>query len=276
MAEVNKKTLFILANYFGEEDLISFICNQLFTQKNIDLHIAIVDNGSRSNLLEEFQKNNEQVYLFSPKENTGYIGAARLVYEDLVQRNKIKFDYYLLSNYDLDLCSPLTLSTLIDFGTQNHLDVWAPQIKNLPDGGYSNPLYRKRISLTHLRRLKLIYSSMLFYIPYQMMHRVKKKFKAKNIQSGSPCCYAIHGSMMVFSNNYFDQGGHFNFSGFLYGEELFFAEECLIRNLKVGFSNEIVITHKEHATTGIWKDNLHRKYLLESIKQITETYFSEK
>ncbi|MEZ4799090.1 MAG: glycosyltransferase [Flavobacteriales bacterium] len=268
-----KKVIITLVNYFGEKELVDFIRSQLLVQKGVDLTIAVVDNGSRCEILQQFAQENPAIRLFQPNKNLGYLGAAFFAYKQLVETERQNFDTFILSNFDLEFPNAHTLEKLVQEAELKKLEVFGPQIINIPDGGKSNPMYEERISLSHLNRLLKVNSSMLLAIPYQLLHRLKKK-KSKTT-SNKTSCYAIHGSMMCFASSFFKKSGTLDYPSFLYGEEIFIAEQCLKQDIKIGFIPSIEIIHKEHITTGSWKTRKHMQFLHDSLSWIKAHYFSQ-
>ncbi|MFM1998901.1 MAG: hypothetical protein RL204_848 [Bacteroidota bacterium] len=269
-----KKVLITLVNYFGETQLVNFIQSQLLKQQGIDLHICIVDNGSKStDLLEEIAQTSSNITLISANENLGYIGAASLSYSHFQANGLYDFDYFILSNYDIIYSSTDAIATLITQGSKNSFAVFGPQIKTIPQGSYSNPMFQTRISKSHLKRLLLVNSWYPFSYAYQLLHNAKKQKKASSSFPSTAACYAIHGSVMVFSNEFFKANNTLDYPSFLYGEEIYIAEQCLQKNLKVGFISEVEVIHDEHITTGKIKNRKHMIYLRDSLRFLNNHFF---
>jgi hypothetical protein len=78
---------------------------------------------------------------------------------------------------------------------------------------------------------------------------------------------------MIFRRAYFDAGATLNFGSFLYGEELFVAEECRRTKQHISFEPSLKMIHREHTTTGIYKNASHMKWLHQSIRFIRDKYY---
>ena len=61
--------------------------------------------------------------------------------------------------------------------------------------------------------------------------------------------YGAHGSFMVFTRRYFEKGAHVNYPRFLFGEEVFVAEQLRKHSLMIESIPEIRVFDKEHAST---------------------------
>ena len=51
---------------------------------------------------------------------------------------------------------------------------------------------------------------------------------------------------MLFASSYFDKGGTLNYPSFLFGEELFVAEQARQLNLTTVFEPSLKIEHQQH------------------------------
>ncbi|MNZ11427.1 hypothetical protein D3C78_282910 [compost metagenome] len=61
--------------------------------------------------------------------------------------------------------------------------------------------------------------------------------------------YGAHGSFMIFSRNYFRLGADVDYPRFLFGEEVFVAEQLRTHNLHIEHLPQLRIFDKEHAST---------------------------
>ena len=268
------KIIITVVNYFGDEALIAFIEKELLSQQDISLTIAIVDNGSDKNLLQAYSEKYSNIVYLKPEVNLGYLGAAYFAYFNLIEKEKRSFNYFILSNFDLTLPHNHALSQLTERAKVNAFSVFGPQIINLPDKGTSNPMYADRLHISHIKRLLFVNSNHLISLGYQFLHRLKKKQSSASMPT-SQACYAIHGSMMCFDAAFFEKGGTLNYPSFLYGEEIFIAEQCLENKISLGFISEVVVEHHEHATTGKWKSRLHMQFLHDSLSWLKNQYFTK-
>jgi GT2 family glycosyltransferase len=269
------KIVVILANYFKESELMAFISSQLLTQKEVDMKVIVVDNGSNNgSLLEAFVREHPTIILIKPSANRGYIGAAADGYT-YCKKNDIEFDYFVLMNFDLMLNDSLLFKNLVVKAKQLGSALSAPQVMDKNSGVKMNPMYRERLPKSHLARLIRTTSFWPVYLAYQILHKIKRKISPKGaspIQSG---CYALHGSFLGFAPSFFEKGGKLNYGSFLYGEEIFIAEQCRKLNLSLNLISEFQIVHDEHSTTGKWKNKAHMLYLHQSLIYLNSTYYNE-
>jgi len=267
------RTAIVLVNYYKEEELIQFVNHFLVPQLTKERKILVVDNGSHGSLLTEEFESNYHVTVLNPKSNLGYFGAARYAYDYLKEKSKIP-DNFIVSNFDLSLDAKIFLDTMEEKVNNISAAVIGPNIKSSLSGAALNPMYRERIGKRKINLLIFITSFYILYFFYQCLHHIKRKlFVAKRPSPNAGYVYSVHGSFMIFKRSYFESGGHLNFSSFLYGEEIFTAEECRRLSLKIYFDNTINVEHSEHTTTGNFKNRQHTKWLNQSLRYLRKAYY---
>lgn len=269
-----KRIAIVLINYFKEEELVSFVRNQLLTQLEVDLYILVVDNGSKNSaLLKELTCN--QVEVIDPQKNLGYFGAASLAFDRYQSANGIP-DYFVVSNFDLSFDPKHFFEKFLTLDEQHHTMVSGPSITSGINGSLLNPMYRNRLSKSRINRLRLVTSFYPFFFVYQLLHYLKRAVVSTSPlnTSGVEEVYAVHGSMMFFSKNFFTSGGNLRFGSFLYGEELFIAEQVFRMNRKAVVYDDLIVEHEEHSTTGRIKGARHMRYLNQSMNYIMREFYS--
>jgi GT2 family glycosyltransferase len=268
------RTSIVLINYFKEEELAAFVDNELAPALTDERLLMIVDNGSSSNLLIEKFGPHPRIDILEPKKNLGYFGAARLAYEHL-QAKQIAFDNFIISNFDLEFKSNNFFYHLERVCQENEAAVIGPSITSSLSGAALNPMYAERLPINKLNRLLFVTSFHPFHLCYQWMHHVKRKLSGSTSVEQSPAyVYTIHGSFMILKKAFFEAGGNLNFQSFLYGEELFIAEQCRKKGLKTWFEPSLKVEHREHSTTGNYKDARHMKFLHRSLRYIRDEYYA--
>jgi GT2 family glycosyltransferase len=80
----------------------------------------------------------------------------------------------------------------------------------------------------------------------------KEGHSSRNITGVEPGTriWAGHGSCVVLTPEYFARGGSVAYPFALFGEELWFGNECARLGLTVRYVPDIVLRHEEHAATG--------------------------
>lgn len=270
------KTAIVLINYYKEHELVLFVNRYLLAQLNDTRHVYIVDNGSRSEDLQSAFSDHKHITLLFPNENLGYFGAANFAHKKMRDAG-LNPEFFIISNFDLEFDEQNFLDELERKCSVTDAGVIGPAIRSSLSESELNPIYATRLSTGKISRLLLVTSFYVFFLIYQWLHHVKRRLFSSNtgIPQTSGYVYAVHGSFMIFTPKYFSSGGHLSFGSFLYGEELFVAEECLKSGCRVYFDASIQVKHHEHSTTGVYKSATHMKWLHESIRYIRNTYYGK-
>jgi len=268
------KSLYIVVNYFSEEDVSKFIFTHLAKQTIQNLKIIIVNNGCHNiNILEKIAKRDQRIELLTPQNNLGYFGAAKFAYEHYLKTFPIP-DFTVLSNVDLIFEKENDLVNL--FGKSNSdADVIGPNLLSIIHHSPLNPFFEKRISKLKLKFYASVFKVYPLYIFFQTLSLIPKylmKFRT-TMSNKSRFVYAVHGAIIVFRKSYFEKGGSFNYGCFLFGEELFVAEVARKYSLKVFFNADVKVIHNEHLTTRTYKKRQYVLWRKESLSYILANYF---
>lgn len=269
-----KRVVVVLINYFKEEQLVAFVCKQLLQQKGVVLHVIVVDNGSHKpeklQTLEQFG-----VTVKSPGSNLGYFGAAQCAWVSEATQG-FNPDYFVVSNFDLHFETETFFKNYFEAEERQSSYVSGPAITSELHRSELNPMYRTRLTPARMRRLLWVTSFYPFFFVYQLLHHVKRSLSGSksDVKRGDESTYAIHGSMMFFSKKFFEKGGSLQFNSFLYGEELFVAEQVLKMKNQCVVHHDLRVMHEEHSTTGNIKGRKHMLFLNQSLKYIYKEFYA--
>ncbi len=266
--------LFLLVNYFNEEEVCSFIEKQLKPFENNFIEIVITDNGSRTSLLNEIERKYSNITLVKSGSNLGYFGAANLGLTNYLDRNKEYPQAVIICNTDIRLASDF-FHELQNKLSDTNFDILGPSIHSILYKHDQNPYIINRIKESKLKFFKFISSTYFLYSLFTLYHVAKSKLsgKANAAPNKSMKPYAVHGSFMIFNKFFFEKGGTINYPCVLFGEELFIAEQALKLNLNMLYEPALQIEHNEHSTTGAFKSKEAVAYLHQSYSFLLNTYF---
>lgn len=244
----------------------------------INLNIIVLDNSEYSSnelhvlkqMLAEFE--NVSIELHISSHNLGYFGglqlAQRLSYE-------YESDIVVYSNPDVRFAKDFFEN--LEKISKSSPGVIAPSIISLKDGFDQNPKYIKRLPESKLRRLKNIYSRRVSFRMYMGMallaERILGKKSRRESQSGL-CIYAAHGAAMVFTDLKFFRSLP-SYPCFLFGEELFVAEEAAKRNVPINYRPELRIEDLRSQSISKIPSEKHRQYMRNSIECILSNYYKK-
>ena len=266
--------LFLLVNYFNEEEVCTFIKEQLKPTVNNFIDIVIADNGSKTSLLNEIENKYANVTLIKPGSNLGYFGAANLGLTNYLDRNKEYAQAVIVCNTDIQLANDF-FTILQNKLAESAFDVLGPSIYSTLFKHDQNPYIINRIEKGKLKFFKFVSSAYFLYSLFTVYHVIKNKLvgRANTTQTKALKPYAVHGSFMIFNKTFFQKGGDINYPCILFGEEVFIAEQALKLNLNILYEPSLQVEHNEHATTGIFKSKEAVAYLHQSYIFLLNTYF---
>lgn len=276
---------FISITYNSPSTALAFVQNVLEMAENYSVDIVVVDNsdGDICPKLKAIADNNQYVYYLKSPENLGYFGGADFGYE-WYRSHYREPDWVIVSNVDLTL-PDTSLFDVLTNGDLNGAGVLAPNIKSSLSGKRLNPFFRQRPSAKRIHFYARLSRSWLFFTAYLIVGLLVKKIsnisqwneKRLNLETDIECpeiIYAPHGSMIIFSKQYFKAGFNFSYKPFLFGEEIFVAEAARSNKLPVLYVRNINVIHHEHVSTGMIKSKKMLEYYNKGITYCSETYFS--
>jgi len=132
---------------------------------------------------------------------------------------------------------------------------------------------------------KVIFGNYYLQVCYEVLSFLKNGLKAAgrnrlaNPEGGkqnneAPAIYAPHGSCMIFNRRYFTAGGSFEYSIFLFGEEIFVAETTRKLGLLIVHCPRLWVLDHEHASTGTIRSRKVAGYMKDATDYLVEHYFA--
>ncbi len=277
MAGNKPDILIILINYFNDKEVRSFISEVLKKQKNSNYYVVVVNNGSKDpEFFNEVKNSYGNLSVVNPGINLGYLNGAKAGFDFYVQAYKAIPSFTIVCNTDIEIDDEFFLEKITADKNNSDAGVIGPDIFSSLTKHRQNPMYAERPSQAKIDLWVRVFHSYPMYVSYQLLSYFKRYFLKKESIKHNPDAanvYAVHGSFMIFSSLFFAKGCTLKYPGFLYGEELFIAEQCLKNNVKTYFNPRLKLVHAEHSTSGIIKNRKHVQWLYQSLKFIAEEYF---
>ena len=273
--------LFFVVNYKMDDHLGRFVQSIAAAQAvcqsaNVDVHV--LDNSQKTEhevmqLRSRLGVAGVSVTVHSPGTNDGYFGGLRRA-QSLVPEGT---DCVIYCNPDVLLDPDFLLGLERILGSTG--GVVAPTILSLKDGIDLNPQYRQRLSEGKLRLLQWIYANRLTYVIFNELARAKERFSGwrhRSRQAGftSMPIYAAHGAVIIFTDVEFFRRLP-AFPCFLYGEELFVAEEARKSGVSVVYEPSLRVRDVRHVSISQLPGEFRRSLALKSVTFILNRYYSE-
>lgn len=268
-----KSVLFVCVNYNTNELLNNYIksIDKAKSLLNCPLRIAVLI-GDNSEVFDPVRNNlNKDISVshINNKSNLGYIGGAtRAIKESNIDLNS--YDYVIISNVDLKI-SETFFRKMMNLNIGPEIGWIAPRIFSEKEKKDRNPKIIKRPSVAKMKMTALMYRFPLIYYIYSNTIYKNSDKNSSNFSNNN--IYAGHGSFMIFTNSFIKKNINFSFPGFLFGEEIFFAELIRMSQLKTIYIPKLIVNDIDHASTRKLKKAIFYKMNYQSIKIITEKFF---
>lgn len=263
-----KKIVFLLVNYNNSKETIEFTNKVLLLEEKDSIDICIVNNSNETeyeSLHQEFNSNKAVKIMHSSK-NLGYLNGANYALESL---NKNEYVYYIVCNTDMDFPEKEFIKNLLDFKKPSKTMIIAPKILKTDDNANQNPYYKKKPSKKKFLIWKFFYKNDVSFYMYMKVNQIRKKFNKGlelNGVIGDEVIYAAHGSFMIIHQSFFYNKGTLKYPMFLYGEELYLANQVEKLQGNVFYKDDLLIMHNEHSTTDDINFSRRRLFINQSIK----------
>ena len=267
------KIAVVCVNYFCEGTIATML-RTINMSGDYALSITLVDNSQSMSASPSFAQiaGTPAVTLLDPGGNLGYLGA--FAWAVRTQSLHSTHDMVILANPDLEFSQDF-FATLAATDYDEDIAIIAPDIVNLPSLSRANPAMTRRPTRRRMGLRKVVHSNKQVYAAYDLLHRLKKRLRAQTSapQVEPARIYAPHGALMLFRAGYFEAGGSLDYFSFLFGEELFVAEEARRIGKSVLFDPNLHARHHEHVATGVLGTSNLSKFSHESLARIYDEYF---
>lgn len=270
------KVMLVCVCYNSYEDAKKFLnsLNDAYSEVNsVELFVVFCDNSTK---VEEGFAFSENKYCFDffykKNENLGYFPAVRFVIENF-HMEVTCFDYVVVCNVDLIVDRNFFYNLYMIEGNES-VGVIAPQIFSLRAMADLNPKIINRPPKRKLKFNKVVFKNSFLFCFYSWLSEIKKaKPKNKKNNLKVKYIYAAHGSFFIFTKKYFMKGGFFNYPRFLFGEEIFVAEEMIRLNLLISYEPSLKIYDDEHGSTSRQNKKFISNEHVKSYEYLIDTYF---
>lgn len=263
-----EKLLIICIYYNNKEEIENYLENLKNLTKFYKVEVVIVNNSKEKKI--SIDDKEVKVKVYSPEKNLGYLNGLFYGVEEYKKNNDLP-NWIIFSNTDIEL------KKFRFNGKKYCKDIYcvAPDIYSTSTNLHQNPLYIKRINLKKINRIININKNIVLSLIYKNLFRIKGYFQRKKNRTQSGKIYAAHGAFFILRKEFFVIKRK-KFTGFLYGEEIYIAEEIRRNKKEIYFDKELEILHKEHSTTSLIGVKNKNKFLIDSLKEIKKEYFIEK
>ncbi|MDY4217672.1 MAG: glycosyltransferase family 2 protein [Prevotella sp.] len=249
-----------LENYLASLDVS---CKAV--EENFICEVIVVDNSTQKEKITYFPTS-YSLTILPMKENLGYFPS---LHEVMKTHPPLQADYVIISNVDM-LYEETTIPKLLQAEISERVGWIVPMIMSQTKGYNLNPQAAFRYSLKRLKLLRFAFKYPIVHYVYTKTLHKRKKFRSEQPKG---CVYAGHGSFLILTKSYFEKAGVIAYPNFLYGEELYLAEENLRHELDVVYLPEIRVDDIGKVSTGQLKSKDYYNYNYTGLDYIIKNYY---
>ena len=262
--------VFVILHFKTFEDTIACIESIRERIDSDNYSIIVVDNGSNNGsyeILSQKYKDSNDVILIKNEMNMGFAKGLNIGIE-YANRN-MSPAFVAAINNDTQIVSRNVVEVLYKKYEKYGFSLFGPMIITRDGSCSTNPIRNTLRSKQEVYEIINRYKKILIIIKFRMfsVYSLLQKLKARTMAVKVikypmlvDCMnYKLHGSFLVFSQDYFKKFGGFDERTFIYGEEDILYLNIIKNGLKTLYSPEMVIYHKEDSSTTYAMPNTKRK-----------------
>ena len=241
----------ITVNYKDTELTKYFIESLEKFSKFKNLKVFIVDNHSSKDSRKKLEKiklkSMLQIKIFSNEKNMYYWPAANKLILDNFKKYKTHPDWIIVCNNDISFIDDNFFNKLSKYNNKV-FHIIGPKILNNKNADL-NPFMEREMSRTKRWYWRIYFKNYYFSQILIFLNNLRKKFKYKTNQRKIRKVYAVHGSIIIFSKEFFRKGGMLDTNFELYGEEITTAEISKKYKCETYYIPHLKVFHNEHSST---------------------------
>ena len=237
------KLAVIVVNFNDEEDTLKYV--KEITEYEIIDKIVVVDNHSTTpNCFEKLLTlKSEKVDVIQSEKNGGYSYGNNFGI-DYLKKQGLKFDYYAISNPDIEISEEAFAKSLKFFETNSKIGVVAPKMLNSTGKRIRRCSWKFRTfgrDVVHSSRIL----ELLFYQVLKNGEYTDKDYEKENLQVD-----CTSGAFFIIRNKTYEDINGFDENIFLFYEEDILAKQLQQKGYLTYSLNNISFKHYESKTIG--------------------------
>jgi GT2 family glycosyltransferase len=279
---LSNKILFITVNFNTPRDT-EWLVSSVRRQRGCETtSVVVVDNSPRPDGQSAVQLAGTPAgwEVAVPGDNIGYFGAARWAFERHRRRHGIP-EWTVVCNPDIEFLGDDLLEQLAEIGMDRPPAVLAPSVLSLGHGRDENPYLVHRPSAARMHFYKAAFRWRCTSLAFEAtswtkraVQRRRSRLFAERVRDSRPReIYAGHGCCMILHQRFFEAGGHLRHGCFLFGEEIFVAEQSREAGLRTVYDPRVRARHRGRASAGMMWDPIMLEYLRDSAAYIANEFF---
>jgi GT2 family glycosyltransferase len=269
--------LLLCVNYKDPDNTRNFLkhVRQCAEHDNVNIRVIVSDNDGSM----QANASVPGAMVVTDTDNPGYFSGCAFALEKW-QKDWHDWPRWIgVVNTDIEFQQGF-FTRLLSLRLPENLAAMGPDIR-LPDNTPQNPFKEERPTINDIKKWLFIFKyDWLFKIwDEQWRKRRSKKnigIDDENIIFSPQPVYAIHGSAIFLRPSFFKKGGTLKYPAFLYGEELFLAEQIQQLGMNTAWMPGLKVIHQENSILGDIDINQKRIWKLNSMRYLFDNFFMHK
>mgnify|MGYP000885229435 CR=1 FL=1 len=257
------------------QNFVESVCNNIFSEKT---SIIIVNNdlekNSQQKLEEMVSKYDFEIELLNPEQNLYYWRGAALGLDYISNKYPTFNGWIIICNNDIQFDYQFFKNIRNKNVSQYH--VIAPRIISKKDDRDQNPFLVRPLSLLYRIYFRLYvlnkWLSKLFHFVSTILNKLFIKQQSQRGGNKPREIYAPHGSCIIFSKRFFNNGGYLDTGFTMYGEEISTAEIARNNNMQVMYLPDLIVLHDEHKSTDQFSWPIYFAHVRSTYRHLFKTY----
>jgi GT2 family glycosyltransferase len=276
---------FVVLHYQTIDDTKACIKSIVDKIDTDDYIITIVDNGSPNktgSLLQNEFAGEKKIKVIINDKNLGFAKGLNSGIEYL--RKLRDFDFIALVNNDTEIIGNNWYSKIVEKYNEYKFHILGPDIISLDGENHSNPVERQLNNIEDLNKLikykkRMLLSNYLFidstirFIKEYIKKTINYKSRIQKKIPHDVIDVQLQGSCFILSKLFFEKRNGLYSNTFLYFEEAILRYFADVDNMKMMYTPDIVILHKEGGSTNYDYKNIRSRrifYLKHSLNSCLE------
>ncbi|MEK1384637.1 glycosyltransferase family 2 protein [Limosilactobacillus fermentum] len=265
---------FVILHYDNNKSTFECVTSLLkyLSNKKYKVEIVIVDNGSPSQkfacVYNKTFSNNKHIHLITLNTNLGFSKGNNVGYK--YSKYTLQSNVIILANNDIVFSQEKFLDHLEKNVVEKHVDIAGPKIFSNESNIDENPIPRQFYSENDILKrivkdcvlLSFSYCfSLDIFLSQKFGQTIKKdgsNFLEKSKKDFSN--FQLHGSCLIFANNYLKEKDGLYDKPFMYGEENILRYVVDVHHYKMLYIPELYVRHNDGLSTpGTYKTNVKKR-----------------
>ena len=248
------KIVFVILHYLAADDTIECINSILENVKYADKSVVVVDNASPNDSFGKIKNTyagREDMVFIQNEENLGFARGNNVGF--LYAKKEYNADFIVMLNNDTIITQPDFCEVIISKYDKTEFSVLGPDILS-GHGYHQNPMKRRdwtvfKLRLYQLRAVLRLIDAGLLMLGAVILRKKKKAAAAKPAVIGDITGVLLNGSCLIFSPIYIERFDGLDPRTFLYMEEDLLKMHMDKNGLKMLYSSDLRIFHKESVSS---------------------------